>query len=417
MEMKEKRNFLLTLAGKGVSQAGTNLYSFAISFYILKLTGSAQSFALSLTLSVLPRILISPFVGNLVDRLNRKVIVVLSDLISGLFMMGLFFITANRDLSLPMIYSATVVLSIMLVFLNTSFAASYASIVSRQNLVKINSYQQTIGAFLQFMSPILGGIIYAIIDIRMFLLINGISFLLSSFTELFIDFTYFSDLKGAEKPKKKFFKDMQEGFTYLKQQKLFISIMSYAFFINFFLSAFSVVMPFDLLTNLNLSSSSYGMINASFPIGMMVMSMYVGKKQFKFSRNLFRNTMALLGVGKFIFAIPVIPGVNLGYMVVPYYAMAMFFLAATVISVQIPLSVLSQTSIEEAYRGRVSGTIAVISEGIIPLGYIITALLIEFTPTYLIFSVAGVMLLVISYAIHNNEVIGQCNSQPNLVSP
>ncbi|KAB3527608.1 MFS transporter [Alkaliphilus serpentinus] len=417
MNIKERRNLILTLAGKGVSQAGSYLYSFAISFYILSITGSAQSFALSLTLSILPRILISPFAGNLVDRLNRKALVVIADLVSGILMVTLFILTINRDLSLTMIYFGSVILSVMFVFLNTSFAASYAAIVSKENIIKINSYQQTIEAFIQFMSPIIGGIIYAIIDIRMFLLINGISFLISSFSEIFIDFNLFSELKDVKKEKKEFFKDMQEGFAYLKKQKLFVAIMTYAFFINFFLAAFSVIMPFNLLTKLKLSSNSYGFINAAFPIGMMIMSMYVGKKQLKFSRSLFRNTMALLGFVKLIFAIPVLPGVNLGYMVIPYYAVAMAMLAGVAITVQIPLAVLSQTTIDEAYRGRVMGTISLISMGIIPLAYIITGMIIDYIPTYIIFSVVGAMLIAISYGIHRNEVIAQYDQQSNLVTP
>ncbi len=417
MNNKEKRNFLLTLAGKGVSLAGTSLYSFAISFYILTLTGSAQSFALSLTLSMLPKILISPFAGNLVDRLNKKMLVVASDTISGLVMLTLFFLTGNQSLSLPMIYSATVIMSILIVFLNTAFSASYATIVSKNNIIKINSYQQTLDAFIQFVSPILGGIIYAIIDIRLFLLINAISFLLSAFTELFIDFTYYSELKGIEKEKKRFFKDMQEGFSYLIKQKAYLTIMLYAFFINFFLGAFSVVMPYDLLTNLKLNSSSYGMINACFPIGMMLMSIYVGKRRLAFSKNLFRNTMALMGISMLSFAIPVMESINLGSMTIPYYIVAMMFLSGVLVTLQIPVSVLSQTTIEEAYRGRVSGSVAVVSQGIIPLAYIITGLLVDITPTYLILSVVGVMLIFIALSIHNNQIIGQFDQRPEAINP
>lgn len=417
MNNKEKRNFLLTLAGKGVSLAGTSLYSFAISFYILTITGSAQSFALSLTLSMLPKILFSPFAGNLVDRLNKKLIVVVSDTLSGLVMLVLFFLTGSKALSLPMIYTATVIMSILIVFLNTAFSASYATIVSKDNIIKINSYQQTLDAFIQFASPILGGIIYAIIDIRIFLLINAISFLISAFTELFIDFTYYSGLKGIGREKNRFFKDMQEGFSYLIKQKAYLSLMLYAFFINFFLGTFSVVMPYDLLTNLKLSSSSYGMINACFPIGMMLMSIYVGKRRLAFSKKLFRNAMALMGISMLSFAIPVMESISLGSLTIPYYIVAMMFLSGVLVTVQIPISVLSQTTIEEAYRGRVSGSVAAVSQGIIPLAYIITGILVDITPTYLILSVVGVILMFIALLIHNNQIIGQFDQRLEAINP
>jgi len=164
--MKNLRNVILTIAGQGVSALGTNLYTFAISFYILKVTGNPTSFALSLILATLPRILLNPFVGNFIDRTNKKIVVVLADAACGVIMIGLFLMTANQSLSLVMIYTATVLLNVSYIFLNNAFAASMHSIAGSQYLTKVNSFNQTIQAFVQVVAPVAGGIIYALVDIR-----------------------------------------------------------------------------------------------------------------------------------------------------------------------------------------------------------------------------------------------------------
>lgn len=73
---KESINFLLYSLGLLVSLFGTNVYTFTIGLYVLKVTGSGLSFATTLVLSTIPVVLINPFAGVLADKLNRKILVV-----------------------------------------------------------------------------------------------------------------------------------------------------------------------------------------------------------------------------------------------------------------------------------------------------------------------------------------------------
>ena len=403
--MKEKRNLILTLAGQGVSSLGTNLYSFAISFYILSVTGSSTSFALSLILSTLPRVLLNPFIGNLVDRVNKKLLIVAADTVCGLIMIGLYMMTYKQSLSLPMIYSASLLLNISYVFLNTSYAAAFGSIVTEKLLTKLNSFQQTLQAAIQIAAPVMGGLIYALIDIRVFILLNGISFFISAISELFIDFKFKSKLKTEDKKQSGFMDTLVEGFKYALSQKAHLNLAIYALIINFFMSFFSVIIPYTLVTLHGFESKMVGYIDAAFPIGMLVTSIIIGSKNLKFTRSLFSKGILFFGALMFLFTLPSLPFIQLGQITPIYYGLLFALLASDAVAINVPLGVRFQSTVDEAYRGRFFGLLGMMSEGIMPIAYLLTGLLITIVPTYVILYAAAIFLLLISIHIKGNKAL------------
>ena len=403
--MKEIRNLWLTLCGKGVSQLGSKLFGFAMSYYILKLTGSAQSFAISLLITTLPIVLLSPIAGAIADKMSRKTLVVGADFISGIVMLLFFFFIPKAGLSLWMIYLAELVLAVLFVFLNSAFGAAYPNIVSRNNLTKINAYSQSMDSILSILSPILGGIIYGLLDIKLFFLINGVSFILSSFSECFIDFNMFATAKKVVLEKTSIIQNLKEGFGYVIKQKAFMTIAAYALVINFFLSGFSIILPVDLITTHGISPEVNGWIQAAFPIGAIIMSIIVGKKNIQFSQSLFRNAMLLFSLLLFSFAVPVLPGVNFGLLVPGYYSLMMLGLAMVVILVNVPLQVLFQVTIEDEYRGRAMGVLGAMSQGVMPIAYILTGVLMDVVPSYALLLFDAVALGIIALSVQKNSAL------------
>lgn len=400
---KELRNLWLTLCGKGVSSLGSKLFGFAMSFYILKLTGSAQSFAISLLLTTLPMVILSPIVGGIADRIDRKILVVGADFISGIAMLIFFFMIPQSGLSLFTIYMAELILAILFVFLSSAFGAAYPNIVSRANLTKINAYSQGLDSILSITAPILGGIVYGLIDVKLFFLINAISFLLSSISELFIDFHMFGTGVQKQKTKEPFIQNLKEGFRYVSTQKTFMTIAMYALVINFFLSGFSIILPVDLINYHGISPQVNGIVQAAFPIGAIVMSIYVGKRNIQFSQGLFRNAMLLFSMMMFLFAVPVMPFVNLHLLVPFYYGITLIGLSMVVILVNVPLQVLFQVTIEDEYRGRAMGVLGAMSQGIMPIAYLLTGMLMAYIPSYALLGFDALALAVIALSVQRNS--------------
>lgn len=399
------RNMILTLTGKGVSELGSKLFAFAMSFYVLKMTGSAQSFAVTLILMVLPQVILGPFVGNIVDRMSKKVLVVGADVLSGILMFAVYWMSLSRGLELWMIYLATFGLSVFYVFLSTAYSAAYPALVNDENLTKINSYSQGMDAILAIITPIMGGALYAVVDPAVFLLVNGISFIGSAISELFIDFTFNSKIIEVSRVRQHFLTDMKEGILYIWTQKGFMTVAFYALVINFFLSSFSVIMPYNIINVHHLGATDMGLIEGAFPLGAVIMSILVGYLNMKFSKGLLRNTVIAFGVMMAVFAIPVLPHVNLGGFNTAFYAVSMFFCAFVIISVNVPLSVLMQKSIEEQYRGRVSGFMGSVSQAVVPLSYVLTGFMVGAVPSFILLLVVSGVMFATAVSINQNNYL------------
>ncbi len=400
-----KRNLWLTLFGKGISQIGSKLFGFAMSFYILSVTGSSQSFAMTLILTVLPSVILSPFVGNLADRVNKKWMVVGADFLSGIFMMIMFAIIQLQGISLWIVYLSTFVLSLLFTILSTAYSSAYPSIVDDAHLTQINSLSQGIESFISIFSPILGGALYALVSPEMFFIVNGISFIGSAVSECFIDFDLNSKLKNQERQQVAFFEQMKDGFRYAKRYKLFMTVAIYALLINIFLSAVSLVLPYNLITIHHLSSTSMGFIEGAFPIGALIMSLVLGVINLSFSKRIFGTSMLLFAALILMMVIPVLPMFNFVLSVDWYYAVIMVLLGVVVILVNVPLNVLLQKSIEESYRGRMLGMLGALSQAAIPLAYLAYGVLLNHVESYMILISLSIILILFAVSIYSNKTL------------
>lgn len=113
--MKQKlftRNFTFLILGQASSLIGNNTLKFALSMYVLERTGSAAVFAGLLAVAMVPTILLSPFGGMLADRMNRRNIMVVLDVISGLSVFAVFLLFGEGS-GIYLIGALLVVLSVL----------------------------------------------------------------------------------------------------------------------------------------------------------------------------------------------------------------------------------------------------------------------------------------------------------------
>lgn len=86
------RNIILMMIGKMTSLLGAGIYTFAMGLYVLKTTGSGMGFAITLVCGSLPRMICGPIAGAVADRVNRKWLVIGTDLLSSLTMLSMFIL-------------------------------------------------------------------------------------------------------------------------------------------------------------------------------------------------------------------------------------------------------------------------------------------------------------------------------------
>lgn len=399
-------NMILLLGGRLVSSFGSRIYSFAIGVYILRVTGSGMLFSISLVTSTIPAIIFGPVSGIISDKFDRKKLVVLMDILSGVVVLGLFALAYVDSLKIIYIYVASFLLSTCSTFFSTPLTASIPDIVDEKNLTRINSLNQAMISISTIAGPFIGGLVYGIIDINLFLAINGISFIFSGISEMFIDFKLNkkeNNLKDNTKDKGKFW----DGFKYIRTQTGIYTLFKCAIFLNFLITfGLTVPFPYIILELLGLSDDKFGILQAMFPAGMLFGSILLSilPETKKFFRKLMFGTITI-NIGLLLMGLSITPKImnlsNLQYFI--YYIVIIFIMSISIVVINIPLEVMMQKTTPDHMRGRVFGVISSITMAITPLGMILSGLLLDTIPVYILPVTSGVSIIAITVIMARNK--------------
>jgi len=405
-----RKNMILLLAGQLVSLFGSSIYSFAISLYILEVTGSGLNFALTMALGSLPRVILGPISGVAADRFDRKKMVVVLDILSGVVVLALLGLSLIDSLRLTYIYATTFLLSACNTFFHTPLVASIPNLVDDENLTRVNSLSQAISSISAIAGPFVGGMVFAIIDIRLFLLINGLSFVLSGISETFIDFEARKKIygkktsNGAEesdaKAKKTFFSDMKEGAKYIASQKWLVILGSFVVFFNMFtMIGLTVPVPYIVREMWGFSSKQYGLMNMMFPVGGLLGS--IALSLLPQAKSNYRRLIicilifsaAILFVGiltsEMLFTLS-----NLHYLIILMVLYMVIAIASLFIN--IPLMVTMQKLVPNDKLGRVQGALMTLAMGLSPIGAILGGVLVDSIKPWILPMACGVIMIILT---------------------
>ncbi|OAK38685.1 MFS transporter [Bacillus wiedmannii] len=404
---QELRNICLYSIAKTVSIFGSSMYSFALGLYVLHITGSALNFAITLILGTIPMIVMNPFAGVIADKVDKKKLVVCMDLLSGSLLIAVYILSSYYGLNLFIIYTTTFLMTVFTTFFGIGLEAAKPNIVSKERLMSINSISKIIDSVSLILGPMLGGIVFAVFDIKTFIIINGISFILSGISILFINFKLFEQNINEEcsMGEINFIKDIKEGYSYLIERKSLKNTFNILISLNFFLGfAVTVPLPYIINTVLNLSSKQFGIIQGTFPIGMIVGAILVKKITDRFSYSyLLKKISFMLAIFMIVSGIPVLfKSIEVNNIVfVTMYCVIMFFVGLTIALIDIPLIYFMQKEIPDEYRGRVLSIGLSIGKMMQPIALVLSGLLLNHIPAYTIPIGGGIVFLILNKVYSN----------------
>ena len=399
------KNLGLFIIGKLISVFGSAIYTFAIGLYVLKQTGSGFSFALTLFVGLIPTIIFSPVAGYMSDRFDKKKIVVSMDFANGMMFLILFLFTLKFELNQPMIYISTFMTTVFTTFFGIAFEAAKPNLVADEKLMSINSLSKAIDSTALILAPVLGGLIFAFTDIKTFILINAVCFIFSAGIETMIDFNYNIKSTAEINDDGGFVEDIKDGLTYIRKSSEIVKMINVLVILNFFIS-FSVTVPLPYIINnlLNLSSNQYGIIQGAFPVGMILGAVVVGRiiekidymKLLIFSSITLSVAIALLGL-----PLVLADASSLAYMI--YYISIMVIFGIAISFIDVPILWLMQKSIPDNLRGKVLSISMSIVKLIAPLGLVISGMIINSVPVYIMTFASGGILMLSNLMILNQK--------------
>lgn len=408
---KESQNSILFYLASLISIFGTAIYTFAMSLYVLKVTGSSLSFSSTLILSILPIVFLNPFVGVIVDKYDKKKLVILANLLNGIFLLGIYIISVFNGVSIGIIYLSTFVISSINIIFDVSIDSSIPNIVSKEKIVNINAGNRIIDSISSILGPVMGGIVFVIFDIKTFILFNSISFLISSILDWKIDFKlYKSNSSNDDRSiNKNYFIEIKEGFKYLMTKKSIKDFIIIFIIYNFFIS-FSISIPIPIILNniFMIPEKHYGFIQSGVPIGMIIGAIIVKKIIDKLKLNKLLSLIGtLMAIEIILLAIPLIGKINsynINYLSA-YYFFIMMFIGICISLVDIPFSYIIQTDIEEGYRGRVLSLTISLVKTVVPISYLASGLLLDKVNPLIIVLFGGIAILIVSIYYYKFKVV------------
>ncbi|MBE6054025.1 MAG: MFS transporter [Clostridium sartagoforme] len=308
--MKNK-NFIIIVIGQIISLFGNAIQRFSMSLYLLEFTGSAATFANILAISTIPYILFAPIAGMLSDNVSRKKIMVYLDFFCSI-VIGIyaFILLQGRDHEL-IVATVMFILSICYTLYGPAVTSSIPQVVKEDKLTAANGIINQVGSIVNFVAPILAGVLYGLVGIKIIVIINAISFLLSAVMELFLEIP--DVIKDEDKKQHKIlsigfvknsFIDMKHSFMYLKKEKKVILgiIASYALCNIFLVPILSIVAPYFINVFLGLPSEIYGAVEGISVLGMILGGLWITLKPKSFSMKKVHYTYFPMIIGVTIMA-------------------------------------------------------------------------------------------------------------------
>ena len=187
--MKRKlwnKDTILMLQGNAVSALGDILYSVAIGYWVYEKTGSSALMGIMSSISMFMTMLVMPFSGSIIDKCSRKLIIVGMDALRGVIMLALGVLAFADSLSVPVVLAAAFLASACSVFFSPAVSTLMLDIIPHDDMVRGQSVFSGVNSFINLVGKAISGALVAFLGVPLIVLLNGVSYLVSAFTELFI---------------------------------------------------------------------------------------------------------------------------------------------------------------------------------------------------------------------------------------
>lgn len=171
--------FTLVWLGQLISLLGTAMTQFAITIWAYKVTGQATALALVGVFAFGPTVLLSPIAGALVDRWNRKLVMMLSDLGAGVATIALLLLYATGNLQIWHLYVAGAFEGIFQAFQFPAYSAAITMMLPKDQYVRASGLMSLAESAAGIVAPILAGILLGVIDIAGIMAIDVVTFVIA----------------------------------------------------------------------------------------------------------------------------------------------------------------------------------------------------------------------------------------------
>jgi MFS transporter, DHA3 family, macrolide efflux protein len=216
------RNFLIIWLGQLVSVIGSEMSTIALEIWAWEITGKATTLALVAFFRLIPSIIITPISGVIVDRFNRKLLMILGDTAAVLATIVLLFLYINKYLQIWHLYVAAAFVGTFGQFQNLAYSTSVSLMIPKQHYSRASSLDFLLDHSAIIIAPALAGYLYQIIGLFGIWLIDVSTFVVAILSVLLVQIP---QLPKTEENQDNFWQDLGYGLRYLTAKKSLLILL------------------------------------------------------------------------------------------------------------------------------------------------------------------------------------------------
>lgn len=263
--------FTVVWLGQVISMLGTGGTRFALGIWAWDQTGQATPLALVALASFGPSVLLSPIAGALVDRWNRKLVMMLSDLAAGLSTIGLLILFATGNLEIWHIIVAGAFASAFESFQFPAYSASITMMIPREQFARAQGMMSIAEASSGIISPMIAGSVLGLLGIQqginILMIIDIITFLFALGAVFFVHIPQPERSAEGRKGQGNLIEEVGYGFQYILSRPSLFGLQMVFFFINLTATFAMVVMTPMVLARTDSNPLALTAISIAGPIG------------------------------------------------------------------------------------------------------------------------------------------------------
>jgi len=361
---KWKKAFFTIWTGQSFSILGSMLVQFSLIWWLTQQTGSATVLATASLVGLLPGVFLGPFAGALVDRWNRRLVMIVADgvvALATLVLIGLFW---AGIVQIWHIYIALLVRSLGGTFHWPAMQASTSLMVPDEHLSRIAGINQALGGAINIIGPPLGALLLGVIPLHAVLSIDVVTAAIAILPLLFVAIPQPVQRVTTPVTPLNLLRDVREGFRYMVSWPGLMAIGIMATLINFLLSPTSALIPLLVTKHFHGGVWHLGWVESASGVGVVVGGLLLGVWG-GFRRKIYTSLLGVTGIGIGVLFIGLAPA--------PAFWMAITgtFIAGFMNPIANgPLFALMQSRVAPEMQGRVFTLLGSVASAMTPLSMI-----------------------------------------------
>ncbi|MGQ0811887.1 MAG: MFS transporter [Nitrospiraceae bacterium] len=304
-QLLKTRNIGWLWAGQVVSQVGDGLSKVALLFFVYELTGSALKMTVIGVLQTIPPLFLGPFAGVYIDRLPKRAVMIVIDLVRAGLLITIPVLYAIGWLTLPWLYMLVFIVALFAMAFGPALNAAIPLLVQKTQLTRANAVMQSSMTIGQLLGPALSGLLIALIGSQNVLYVNALAFIISALCMLPIRIPYHTATRRSPLAVRPIFHELSEGFRFVfVRQRLLLPLMISAALFTMGSTAFVYLLPVLGDRVWNIDSVHLGWLWSALSVGIMIATGWLASmKPVELCRRFWIIVGAALVGGLSIFAV------------------------------------------------------------------------------------------------------------------